>query len=146
MKRPNGTVARPGTVAAIGAKGPFDALDDSTELHTLFKLYPNLPTLLDEINNTTLPPVNDPPNGDFKNPRQRKEEPWNLDRGLQKGVEALKRSRSADDKDGESLREYSKLILQILSGEAAEIAERVIEQELKAENIRIVEQLLQVEK
>ncbi len=145
-KQSNGTVPRPGTVAAAGSKSPFAALDDSKELRTLFNLYPGLPALLEEIDTATLPPVNNSHNADFGMARGQKEEPWNLDRGLQKGVQALSRARNADGKDAESLREYSKLILQIMSGEAAESAAQIIQKEVAADNAKFIEALLRGER
>jgi hypothetical protein len=136
---------QPGTVAAAGFKGPFTALDDSKELQMLFKLYPSLPALLDNINTATLPPLNDPKsntgNGYNKGTRHRKEEPWNTDRGMQNGLKALLAARELDGKDGEGIREYSKLVLQILSGDEMDAA-TLIQKQLAEENARIVETLL----
>jgi hypothetical protein len=141
-----GAAPQPGTVAAAGFKGPFTALDDSKELQMLFKLYPSLPTLLDKINTATLPPLNDPKsntgNGYNKGTRHPKEEPWNADRGMQNGLRALLAARELDGKDGEGVREYSKLVLQILSGDDEMDAATLIQKQLAEENARIVETLL----
>jgi len=144
----NGTAPRPGTVAAAGYKGPFSALDDSKELQMLFKMYPRLASQLEEINAATLPPTpgqeNDAhsqyPNGGSKGFRRSgKEQPWNPDRGLENGVRALCRAREAYGKDGEGVREYSKLILQIVAGEEGI---DTIRKEMEEENVRIISQLL----
>jgi len=54
----------------------------------------------------------------------------------------LKRARNEDGVDGESVREYGRLILQILGGEEGLTTEEIIQKELKEENARIIEQLL----
>ena len=133
---------RAGTVAAAGFKGPFAALDDSKELQLLFKTYPKLSSLLDDINNATLRPLeelDDLPQNKFS--RGKKEQPWTLDRGLEKGREALRRARETD----EGVSDYCKLILQILSGEAGISAAELVQKELKEENAKIIEALLQGE-
>lgn len=138
----NGAAPRPGTVAAVDFKGPFAALDDSKELQTLFKIYPKLPSLLDEINTATLRPLEELANNTQNGfSRGKKEEPWTFDRGLEKGREALNRARDTD----ESVREYSKLILQILSGEAGVSAAELVQKELAEENAKIIEALLKGE-
>ena len=141
--KPNPTVPRPGTVAAAGYKGPFAALDESRELQELFKMYPSLPSQLEEINAATLRPVEDERRASRKG---RKAEPWTSDRGLQKGREALCRARNTSGKDGEGIREFSKLVLQILSGENGTRAAEVIQKEMEVENVRIIEQLLNNER
>jgi zinc finger HIT domain-containing protein 3 len=105
-------------------------------------MYPKLPSLLDEINKATLRPLeelDDLPQNRY--PMGKKEQPWTLDRGLEKGREALNRARDTD----EGIREYCKLILQILSGEAGVSAAELVQKELKEENAKIIEALLQGE-
>jgi zinc finger HIT domain-containing protein 3 len=139
---PSGSTPRPGTVAAAGFKGPFAALDDSKELQLLFRIYPKLPALLDQINTATLRPLeelNNLPQHVYL--KGKKEQPWTYDRGLEKGRETLNRLRDTD----EGVREYSTLVLQILSGEAGISAAQLVEKELKEENSRIIEALLQGE-
>jgi hypothetical protein len=117
-------------------------LDDSKELQLLFKIYPKLPSLLEEINTATLRPLEEldnPPHNGFS--RGKKEQPWTFDRGLEKGREALNRARDTD----EGVREYSKLVLQILSGEAGISAAELVQKELAEENAKIIEALLQGE-
>jgi hypothetical protein len=138
----NGAAPRPGTLAVVGFKGPFAALDDSKALQTLFKMYPQLPSLLDEINTATLRPLEDLDNNTQNGfSRRKKEEPWTFDRGLEKGREALSRARDTD----EGVREYSKLILQLLSGEAGISAAELVQKELAEENAKIIEALLKGE-
>jgi len=140
-------------VAAAGFKGPFAALDDSKELQTLFKTYPRLPAQLDEINAAMLPPIagqevaiQSQYHGEVpKGKGRRREEPWNRDRGLRNGVQALARARKAYGKDGEGIREFSKLILQIVSGDESVDATELIQKELAEENARSISQLLKGE-
>ncbi|KAH9223370.1 hypothetical protein DL95DRAFT_283910 [Leptodontidium sp. 2 PMI_412] len=145
--------SRPGTVAgaanaantaATNPRGPFAALDDSKELQELFKKYPRLPMLLERINKVTLPPVNNMQQA--QNGARRKEQQWNSDRGLQKGVQALSELRNTGSKDGRAIREFSQLILRILSPEDGLTAREVVEKELAEENQKVVEQLLNGER
>ncbi|KAH7356855.1 hypothetical protein BKA65DRAFT_548241 [Rhexocercosporidium sp. MPI-PUGE-AT-0058] len=144
------SVARPGTVAGAAnaaspnPRGPFAALDDSKELQELFKKFPRLQMLLDRINKATLRPVNDMQQN--QNGGRRKEQQWNSDRGLQKGVQALNDLRNTSCKDGRAIREYSKLILRLLSPEDGLSAREVVEKELAEENQKVIEQLLNGER
>ncbi|PQE25586.1 zinc finger domain-containing protein [Rutstroemia sp. NJR-2017a BBW] len=119
-----------GTVAAAGSKGPLNAQ-------------------LDEINAATLRPLdkqnaNNGQTHGFRKPRGA--EQWNQDRGIENGIKALQRARSVYGKDGEAVREYSRLVLQILSGEEGCDASEMVQRELDEENARIIQQLLQIEK
>jgi len=73
---------------------------------------------------------------------RRKEQPWNSDRGLEKGVKVLDNLRNTGSKDGKAIREFSKLVLQLLSQESGLSAREVVEKELATENQKVVEQLL----
>jgi hypothetical protein len=114
----------------------------------LFQMYPRLPSQLEEINAATLPPTTGQqvdaqsqyPGGGSKGFRRPgKEQHWNPDRGLENGVRALCRAREAYGKDGEGMREFSKLILQIVAGDEGV---DVIRKEMEEENVRIISQLL----
>lgn len=72
-------------------------------------------------------------------------ESWNSDRGMQKGVEALRKARSDGDGDGEGVREFSKLILHILSGDETLDAQEVIHKQIDEENARLIESILNQE-
>ncbi|KAH8812506.1 hypothetical protein F5884DRAFT_311366 [Xylogone sp. PMI_703] len=153
-------------------RGPFAALEDSQELQELFRIYPNLPSQLEAIYSATLPPTSSSSDGgnnnhsnnnnnlnattqsNFRNwaangaggnkrsGRGGKNQPWNQDIGLQCGVQALCRAREVFGKDGEAVREYSKLVLKLLSDEeGVDVAEQ-IQKELAEENARIISQLL----
>ncbi|KAF4635716.1 hypothetical protein G7Y89_g2380 [Cudoniella acicularis] len=143
-KANNIDVPRPGTVAAAGFRGPFAALDESKELQILFKTFPRLPSQLEEIDAATLPPANSDEIDSLPGTRKKggKLELWNRDRGLQKGVEALRRAKEAYGKDGEGVREFSKLVLQILSGEENSSVAEAIQNEIAEENARIISLLL----
>ncbi|PQE08892.1 Zinc finger HIT-type protein [Rutstroemia sp. NJR-2017a BVV2] len=138
-----------GTVAAAGSKGPFAALENSKELKSLFELYPGLNAQLDEINAATLRPLHsqNANNGQihgFRKPRGM--EQWNQDRGMENGIKALQRARSVYGKEGEAVREYSRLVLRILSGEEGCDASDMVQRELDEENARVIQLLLQIEK
>lgn len=98
-------------------------LDDSKELQQLFIQFPNLPKQLDLINAATLRPIEDFGQSQYGG---KKQQPWNQDKGTQLGVEALKRARIAYGKDGEGVREYGKLILQLLARESEIDAKELI--------------------
>ncbi|KAH7407555.1 hypothetical protein BKA64DRAFT_640480 [Cadophora sp. MPI-SDFR-AT-0126] len=143
---PKPPVARPGTVAGAAkaanspTANPFAALDDSKELQELFKKFPRLTMLLNRINKATLPPVQ---NMQLNlSGGRRKEQPWNSDRGLEKGAKALDDLRNTGSKDGRAIREFSNLILRLLSQENGVSAREVVEKELAEENQKVVEQLL----
>jgi len=144
--QPSKGVPRAGTVAAAGYKGPFAALDSSTELQELFRKHPNLRSQLEAINSATLPPVEGYGLAQGGSRKGGKLEPWNSDRGLQKGVEALSKARNTSGEDGRCIREFSRLVLQLLSGEDGDQAVDVIQKNIAEENTRIIEQLLNNER
>jgi len=78
-----------------------------------------------------------------------KEQVWTAERGLERGREALLKARNEDGVDGESVREYSRLVLQVLAREEGvsmtTTTEEAIQKEVKDENTRIVERLLNVD-
>lgn len=116
-------------------------MDESKELQELFKKYPRLRTLLDRINKATLPPINNNAQQN-QNGGKRKEQPWNSDRGLQKGIQVLNDMRNTGSKDGKAVREFSNLILRILSQQEGISARDAVEKEVAQENQKIIEQLL----
>lgn len=101
---------------------------------------------LEEINNATLPPTNEQDGDDGKSGQGQRRfgthRPWNQDRGYENGVKALNRARTAYGKDGEGVREFCELILQLVSQDNEVDAAEILEKELAAENARIVQQLL----
>jgi zinc finger HIT domain-containing protein 3 len=121
-------------------------LDSSKELQELFIKYPRLQSQLEEINTATLPPIEGYGFGQGASKRGGKVEVWNSDRGLQKGVEALSKARNASGEDGSGVREFSRLVLKILSGEEGARAAEVIQREIAEENAKIIEQLLNNER
>lgn len=54
----------------------------------------------------------------------------------------MKQARNSDGRDGEAVREYGRVILQVLAKEEGLTTEEIIQKELAEENARIVEQLL----
>ena len=121
-------------------------MDSSKELQELFKKYPRLQSQLEDINTATLPPIEGYGFGQGTSRKGGKVEPWNSDRGLQKGVEALSKARNTGGENGRGIREFSRLVLQILSGEEGAQAAEVIQKEIAEENARIIEQLLNNER
>lgn len=144
----NGNAPRLGTAAAAGYKGPFVKLGESQELQILFKQYPNLQTQLNEIYASTLRPLNEYEDGldtssiHNRGHNQRNQKPWNHDQGTQRGVQALTKARHVFGKDGEGVREYSRLVLQFVAGDTFIDIAAQIQKELADENARIVSQLL----
>jgi hypothetical protein len=143
MSTANRTTPRLGTASAAGFRGPFAALDNSEELQLLFKKYPRLSSQLNEIHTVTLPPMQAQdiqyPIGRRKSFNKGKDQAWNQDRGLQNGIGALRRAREVSGKDGEGVREFSKLILHIISGDDKD---DTIRKELAEENARIIAALM----
>lgn len=156
IQQANG-VARAGTIAAAKSKGPFAALDDSLELFQhLFKQYPRLSQQLLEIESASQRPVTEEQTiaqldlitqytfekgkGAFKN------RPWDQNRGNDSGVQALRNARRVYGKDGEGVRQYGELVLQILNrANAVDDAVETIAQERRDEDARVINELLQVE-
>jgi hypothetical protein len=127
----------------VGFRGPFAALDNSEELQLLFTKYPRLSSQLNEIHTVTLPPMQAQdtqyPIGGRKSFNKGKDQAWSQDRGLQNGIGALRRAREVSGKDGEGVREFSKLILHIISGDDKD---DTIRKELDEENARIIAALI----
>jgi hypothetical protein len=138
----HGDTARPGTVAAAGRKRPFEALDDSEELKALFKIYPRLTSVLLKIDAA----INvSHTNGHQNSGNNKRNKPWNKDEGLQNGLRTLYTARRADGEDGEGIREYGKLVLQILAKDKVVDATVLVQKELEEESARFVALLLQAE-
>lgn len=131
------STARPGTLAAANAKGPFESLNDSKELKELFIRYPNLRAHLDAVDTATLRPTGS------------SSHKWNQDQGWEKGRNALKSARGYYGKDGEGVREYCELVLRLLGDEdeeSEEAAAEVLRKEALAESTRVIRALLESEK
>ncbi|CAD6442442.1 e4a2573f-0046-446f-a765-497863ffe964 [Sclerotinia trifoliorum] len=131
------STARPGTLAAANAKGPFESLNNSKELKELFIRYPNLYSHLDAVDTATLRPTG---------PNSHK---WNQDQGWEKGRNALKSARGYYGKDGEGVREYCELVLRLLGDEdeeSEEAAAETLRKEALAESTRVIRALLESEK
>lgn len=147
---PKQTVPQPGTVSAAGYKGPFATLADSSELKLLFERYPRLLSELEHIYKATQPPGPESERGGGKGGRGgykarggggRGSHTWNQDRGTQDGLRRLTRARDVRGMEGEGVREFSKLVLQIIAEEEGD--GRVdVDREMAEENARIISQLL----
>ncbi|CAL3972491.1 hypothetical protein PZA11_004402 [Diplocarpon coronariae] len=133
-----------GGAATAGLREPFAALDNSKELQSLFRQYPRLRTLLNRIDKATQQPM-DTNTLQNQNGSKRKAQPWNPDRGLQKGIQVLTDLRNTGSKDGKAIREFSTVILRILSQQEGVSARDAVEQEVALENQKVVEQLLKGE-
>jgi len=156
VQQANG-VARAGTVAAARSKGPFAALDDSLELFKeLFRQYPRLSQQLLEIESASQRPATEEEavaqldlinQYSFEKGKGGvKVRPWDQNRGNDSGVQALRNARRVYGKDGEGVRQYGELILQILNrANTVDDAVETIEQERRDEDARVINELLQVE-
>jgi len=150
-------VARAGTLAAARSKGPFVALGDSVELfQELFRQYPRLQQQLLEIESASRRPVTEEEaNAQLELINQYtfekgkgavKVRPWDQNRGNDSGVQALRNARRVYGKDGEGVRQYGELVLQILNrANAVDGAVETIEQERRDEDARVINELLQVD-
>ncbi|SPN98538.1 uncharacterized protein DNG_01584 [Cephalotrichum gorgonifer] len=103
---------------------PFGVLDSSDRLQMLFGKYPRLPEQLLKIHEATQPPssTTTPRAGRPSESRRLENEMWSRAMGIQRGKEALQRARGAAGEDGEGVREYQALVLQLLSSGEGEHA------------------------
>jgi hypothetical protein len=107
-------------------------------------MYPRLASVLLKIHAATnITHTNGHQNGDAGKGKRSK--PLNQDPGLQNGLKALYTARGADGEDGEGVREYGKLILQILAKDESVDAAVLVQKELEEESARFVALLLQAE-
>lgn len=119
----------------------------------LFKKYPGLPARLERIHSATLPPKNNnnnAPRGGLPRTLQqttafRKPQNWTHDTGLKRGKEALRKARTDPGEDGEGVREYCELVLHLLSRAEQSNVTDMVQQEVTAEDVRLIEQLIQAE-
>lgn len=120
-------------------------------------MYPRLRSQLREIYTATLPPTDDPAAGAYggNNPSYRgggagrggnrangqHRGPWNTDQGTQDGIDALKEQSEQYGKGGEGIRDYSELVLKLVSLEGVDVA-KLVQDEVAEENAKIIAQLL----
>lgn len=126
-------------------------LDTSDKLRYLFRKYPNLPEQLQKIHEATLPPQEAPGKSIPASMMQgmARRDGWNHDVGIRNGKEALRRARSAEGPDGDAVREYSELILHLISdGPAArdQGAASILQQKAAKEDAKLIESLMAQEK
>jgi hypothetical protein len=100
--------ARPVANASSATNPPQKllALEEREELHTLFRNYPQLSALLNNIHRATLQPNQQSGGRSRGDP-----ETWTEDKGIQRGVQALNAAREGYGNDAEGVREFSRLIL-----------------------------------
>ncbi|KAK3297615.1 uncharacterized protein B0H64DRAFT_128126 [Chaetomium fimeti] len=130
----------------------------------LLTRYPSLATELVRIQETTLPPADNPnsPYGvgaatantgrhrqhaggreQFNSGRNRQQQPWTKDVGLRKGAEALRKARTDPTDTGDGVREFCDLV-KFLLNKKREGIDRVRE-EVAAEEAKCIERLLREE-
>ncbi|KAL2753709.1 hypothetical protein ACRALDRAFT_2110395 [Sodiomyces alcalophilus JCM 7366] len=132
---------------------PFSVLDDSEQLRYLFRRYPNLPQQLLAINAATEPPPEAQPStlkeailakaAAANNPKHTQ---WNHDVGIRKGKEALRKARKAEGDAGEGVREFSELIVHLISqGTQGEEADSVLRNQVAQRDADLIKRLLEEE-
>ncbi|KAK5998012.1 hypothetical protein PT974_00381 [Cladobotryum mycophilum] len=125
---------------------PFRALETSEALKTLFRKYPNLPSQLLDIHSATLPPKEAPEKAIPASLMQgvTKRDNWNHDMGIKNGKAALRRARKANGEAGEAIREYTELIVHIMSGASRkeDAATVYIQRQAAEEDTKLIERLM----
>lgn len=132
---------------------PFSVLDGSMELQQLFRKYPNLPSRLKQIYDTTLPPNDEsfvkgglPTKVPPVYASKKNNEPWTQDIGLRRGQQALRQARTDPGEDGDGVREYCELVLYLLSkSEKENDVTELVRQEAVMEDAKLIEKLMQSE-
>lgn len=163
---------QPQTEVAETDQDPYSILLDHRDtFQRLFAKYPSLPAALSRIQDTTLPPPDNPDslstptsrfpsllNGVRANTPRQRQQPWTRDVGLRRGAEALRRARTDPGDTGDGVREFCDLVRFLLSSEAAEEEQRrkkrkggagevvdMIREEVAAEEARVIARLLREE-
>jgi hypothetical protein len=67
--------------------------------------------------------------------------PWTTDRGTQDGIDVLAENKVQYGKGGEGIREYSELVMKLVSLEGVDVA-KLVQEEVADENAKIIAQLL----
>lgn len=121
-------------------------------------MYPRLRSQLRDIYIATLPPAEESTGitghyedqtqsyrgrgrGKGRGGRGRDRASWNTDRGTQDGIDALCNAKEQYGKGGEGVREYTELVLKLVSMEGVDVA-RLVQEEVAEENAKIIAQLL----
>ncbi|KAF9774713.1 hypothetical protein IL306_007259 [Fusarium sp. DS 682] len=132
-----------------GPLNPFQALETSEKLRLLFRKYPSLPDQLLKIDAAMLPPPETKPAipASLLKGLPPKQEAWNHDIGIQNGKEALRKARRADGEQGDAIREYSELVLNITNTENASTdVDTILRQQIAQEDTKLIERLMAQEK
>lgn len=131
------------TIYKKQAYEPFAPLEKSKDLQMLFKMYPNLPNVLGKIHDASLPPNTVSQSSVYNGNLRKKNEPqWTSDVGLQKGVRALQAARRSGDLDGEGVRAYAQLVLNLIYGSTEQEVVDQIHREMAQQDTKIIENLL----
>ncbi|KAI1003344.1 hypothetical protein K3495_g4862 [Podosphaera aphanis] len=137
-------VETPNTQCDPYTRDPFASLDESKDLQSLFKIYPNLPSVLEKIYEATLPPVNTAhthaPNG--RAGRGKNGPSWTSDIGLQKGVKALHAAKDMSNLDGEGVRAYMRLVMDIIHNDPEKTSAEQIRRELAEQDTQTIMRML----
>lgn len=119
----------------------------------LMKRYPRLPALLWGIATATDPPAgadNSTSKYDFpglnNNTSKKDKEPWTQEKGVQKGVQALQKTRNIPGDDSDAIREFSELIRLYKARKEEEGAAPVFRKKFAQESAEVIGQLLRKEK
>lgn len=136
--------ARPGTAAAANTGNIFSVLEHSQKLQQLFVMYPDLRKRLRDIYNATLPPTelgstygSAGSSHQFQYGRESKVLPWNQDRGTQEGIDALSTSKLEYGRGGEAVREFSNLVLKLVTADGVDVAQ-LVHDEISGENAKLI--------
>ena len=124
---------------------PYSVLVDHAHVfQNLFRKYPSLPSALDSIQASTLPP---PLSQQFASiPGRRPPQPWTKDVGLRKGAAALRKARTDPSDTGDGVREFCDLVLYLLStNRERDKAVNLVREEVRKEEKTVIERLLEEE-
>lgn len=130
--------------------GPYSGLADLPEYQMLMKRYPKLPTLLWGIATATDPPAGanpSKPKYDFPGLQPKKDkEPWTQEKGVQKGVQVLQKTRNMPGDDSDAIREFSELVRLYKTRKEEEGAAPTFRKKFVQESADVIGQLLRNEK
>ncbi|KAK3989548.1 protein HIT1 [Cladorrhinum sp. PSN332] len=127
---------------------PYSVLIEHAHVfERLFKKYPTLPSALERIQSTTLPPPLSQQFAPHKSGRQQQQHVlWTKDVGLRKGAEALKKARTDPSDTGDGVREFCEVVLCLLNmNSKREKAMDMVREEVAREERGVIERLLREE-
>ncbi|KAK4162208.1 protein HIT1, partial [Cladorrhinum sp. PSN259] len=128
---------------------PYSVLVEHAHVfERLFKKYPTLPSALERIQASTLPPSLSQQFSTSSIPgrRPQQQQPWTKDVGLRKGADALRKARTDPGDTGDGVREFCDLVLCLLSTrDKREKAMDMVREEVVSEERAVIERLLKEE-